>query len=479
MIAAEKVVFQPQPGPQSRFLASMADITGFGGAAGGGKSFGVLLYIAEPLAVHPVNGFQAVVFRREYPRITQSGGIWDTSKEIFPVLGAKATEGNLEYHYRRKGVETSVHFHHLQHESTCENWKGAQVPLFAFEELTEFTERQFFYIQSRNRSMCGYKPRTLATFNADADSWVKKFFAPWVSEEWPVTDRCISGERRYFIREGNTIVWLPKGKKTKDATSVTFIASNIYDNPILMEKDPNYIKRLKSLPLVDRLRLLNGDWTIRPEGGTLFRREWFKIIDAAPAQDQWSSVARAWDFAATEEKDNSKKAGPDWTASVKVARLKDGRFCVLDARKMREKPMICELALKNLAEADGPQCMIALEQEPGAAAVAVMQYYTRLLAGYVVKVNKTSRSKIERARPVSAQCEAGNVLIVRGPQTDDFLADLESFPNPRVHDDFPDAFDLCMAQFFGPQTDDHLQDLRNRLALRDKQREEMRNATAF
>src|SRR5205814_1180603 len=82
-------------------------------------------------------------------------------------------------------------------------------------------------------------------------------------------------------------------KRHKDATSVRFIAANIYDNKILMAADPNYEKNLKSLPLVEMRRLLLGDWTIRRAGGKLFRKDWFKVVDAIPASIV--RQARGWD----------------------------------------------------------------------------------------------------------------------------------------------------------------------------------------
>lgn len=483
---SESVSIQPQPGPQTRFLQSRADITVYGGAAGGGKSIGVILYPLRYAVAEPTNDFHAVIFRRTYPRITQAGGLLDESRNFYPLVSGVYNEQKTLWTFRSPRHRATVRFAHLQREADAESWKGAQIPLIAFDELTEFTERQFWYLQSRNRSTCGVQPQTIATTNPDADSWVKKFLAPWVDDTWPEEDRAVSGETRHLWRDGNTVVWLPRGERhydedgQPDDISVKFIFASIYDNPILLAKDPGYIKRLKALPLIDRLRLLNGDWNIRPEGGKLFRRAWFKVIDVAPPIDQWSHlIVRAWDMAASKEPTGEKKRGdgPDFTATVKIVKLKDGRYCVLDARKFREKPQGVEQALTTLAEQDGTRCQVALEQEPGSAGVTVVEYYVRLLAGYSVHVTKTTGAKIERARPASAQVEHGNVSIVRGPQTDDFLNDLEAFPNPHVHDDFPDAFDLAMSRLYAPDAHDHLQDLKDRLALREKRRKELEDAT--
>jgi hypothetical protein len=85
---------RPQAGPQTVFLSSRADIAVFGGAAGGGKSFSLLL---EPL-FHVGNGqFRAVTFRRTVPQLRAPGGLWDASRDIYTRLGATAREQGHEW----------------------------------------------------------------------------------------------------------------------------------------------------------------------------------------------------------------------------------------------------------------------------------------------------------------------------------------------------------------------------------------------
>ena len=80
----EPIVIRPQPGPQEAALASGADILIYGGAAGGGKTFGLLL---DPLRFIGVPGYGAVVLRRQYPDITATGGMWDESFNLYPHAG--------------------------------------------------------------------------------------------------------------------------------------------------------------------------------------------------------------------------------------------------------------------------------------------------------------------------------------------------------------------------------------------------------
>ena len=76
----EKIVLAPQKGPQEMFLATSADICIYGGAAGGGKTFGLLL---EPLRYMNNPDYNATIFRRDYTQVTSPGGLWDSSRKIY------------------------------------------------------------------------------------------------------------------------------------------------------------------------------------------------------------------------------------------------------------------------------------------------------------------------------------------------------------------------------------------------------------
>ena len=159
-----------QPGPQTDFLRSSADICVYGGAAGGGKTVGLIL---EPLRhATRVANFTAVFFRRSTPQITNPGGLWDESQNFYPRLGGKPHLGAREWRWPGAG---KIKFSHLQFDSTVYDWQGAQITLICFDELTHFTAHQFFYMVSRNRSTCGVRPYIRATCNPDADSWVADF----------------------------------------------------------------------------------------------------------------------------------------------------------------------------------------------------------------------------------------------------------------------------------------------------------------
>ena len=199
-----------------------------------------------------------------------------------------------------------------------------------------------------------------------------------------------------------------------------------------MQTDPGYLANLKALPLVERERLLGGNWRIRPAAGLLFRRSWVKVIDEAPANIR---MLRYWDLAATEKTDNN---DPDFTASVKMGTDDAGRYFVLHGLSMRKSPHHVTTAIENVASQDGKEVAIGLPQDPGQAGKSQAQMFVKMLAGHTVHTRPESGDKPTRFGPFSAQCEAGNVYFVRGDWNEEFFDQLEGFPDA-PHDDHADA----------------------------------------
>src|SRR5271166_3342266 len=252
------VKIRPQKGPQTDFLASNAEIVIYGGSAGGGKSYALLMDPLRYLTTIP--GFSGVIFRRTYPEIVLPGGLWDTSVELYQPLGAAPRQGKLDWTFPPYG--NTISFHHLQHETDKYSWQGSQVTYFGFDELSHFTESAFTYIAfSRGRSQCAIDSYVRGSCNPDP-GWVKSFLAPWVDKEY--SSRARSGETRYFIRGEKGLEWVERDHP--DAKSLSFIRASVYDNPIMLRRNPRYISSLKTLLPVERARLLDGDWDVRREG---------------------------------------------------------------------------------------------------------------------------------------------------------------------------------------------------------------------
>ena len=423
---------RPQPGPQTDFLGSDADITIYGGAAGGGKSFGLLL---APLQWSHVPGFGAVIFRRTTVQVRAEGGLWDDSAEIYPALDATPREQQLEWRFPSGA---SVSFAHMEYERNRLDWQGSQICLIGFDELTHFTWRQFSYMFSRNRSTCGVRPRIMATTNPDADSWVAEFIAWWIDQDtgFPVPER--AGVLRWFVQFGDDLIWGDSRETLLERypdslpMSVTFIPAKLEDNPALTSKDPAYRGKLMALDRVERERLLNGNWKIRPVAGMYFRREWFEIVDQAPAVD---IAVRYWDFAGSRR--TAKNKDPDWTVGLLLG-YKEPYFYILDVVRLQESPGTVMETVAATAAMDGPLTPIIVEQEPGSASLYHIDNLVDALPGFAVVGRPSTGSKILRAKPISSAAEHGKVIIARGEWNRTFLQELEYFPDG-AHDDQVDA----------------------------------------
>lgn len=404
-----------------------------------------------------------MIFRRIDWQLFMPGGLWQRSYEIYPYCGALPLKDERKWRFP-SGAE--VNLMSMHREQDVINFKGSEFTCIEIDELTDFTEFMFWYLFSRLRSMSGIKPYMRCFTNPDPDSWVKVLVAPWVDDTFP--DKAKSGEVRWFIRENDILTWVPKG--TPKAKSITFIFANIWDNKKLLEKDPDYLNNLETLPDAQKRQLLHGDWNVRPSGNK-FKREWFGYIDE-PSNDL-QKVVRYWDLAATEDiPRNSEKSGPDFTASVLAGRTKRDTYDVLDATWDRRSPGDVERLVQETAERDGKHVSIFMEQEPGSSGVnTIDNYRRRILPGFAFYGIRSTGSKEVRANPVSSMAQGKVISLLRAWWNDPFLNFLCAFPNPRIHDDPVDAFVGAMEQLFGKSSSHHLNMMRERLRLQKEVQE--------
>lgn len=439
-----------QPGPQTQFLQCNADVAFYGGSAGGGKTYGLLL---NPLYNKDNPKFGAVTFRRTTKQVRSEGGLWDTAIDLYSAIGARPNQQDLHFTWAEGMRHT---FAHMEYEKNRFDWQGAQIPLIQFDELTHFTWKQFSYMLSRNRSMSGVKGQIRGTCNPDPDHWVRRFIDWYIGEDgYAITER--SGVIRWFVTLGDEVKWADTKQEALEKYGVpglsendegqirpksfTFILSRLKDNQILMKSDPGYISNLMAMTRVERARLLGdgergGNWNIRPSAGMYFKRSDFEIVDIAPVCRKW---VRGWDQAATKKKKESDD--PDYTVGVRMGKTDDGRFVVDHVERFQEEPSTVDKRIKNTATSDGKAVTIRLVQDPGQAGKSQVQSQTKMLAGYKVNSQTATGDKATRAKPFASQVEAGNVLLVRGKWNDDYLNELENFTGTDEdgHDDQVDA----------------------------------------
>jgi len=436
-------MLEPQAGPQTMFMASSADIVIYGGAAGGGKTYALLL---EMLRHKDIKNFGAVIFRKNFTQITAEGGLWDSSVKLYTQVPDAEQRKSPKLHWKFKGGKLT--FAHLDREEDLQAWQGTEIAYLGFDELTHFSRHQFLYMLSRNRSTCGVKPYVRATCNPDSDSWVADFVSWWINQDtgYPIRER--SGVVRYMCVINDVIYWgdTPEdlasnhGINPEECKSVTFIASKLEDNKILMKSDPSYLSNLKAMTEVDMERLLYGNWKIKAQAGRYFKRTQIPIdgyYEKIP--DDVIYWCRAWDLAATDEDENG---DADYTAGVLIGIRKNNRYIVADVINKQVKAGDVEKLIRMTAISDrkkyGFSYRVRIPQDPGGAGKIVAKQYLNGLSGFDVKAEPVSGSKELRATPFAAQWQNGFVDVLIAEWNEMYFSQLESFPESK-HDDMVDA----------------------------------------
>ena len=121
-----------------------------------------------------------MIFRKSYPQIFNEGALWDEAHEIYPYVGARPRLSASQWVW---SSGASVSMRHIGGDDELQGWGGSQIPLIEFDELTEFSERAFWFMLSRNRSTCGVRPYMRATCNPDPESFVAKLISWWIGKD--------------------------------------------------------------------------------------------------------------------------------------------------------------------------------------------------------------------------------------------------------------------------------------------------------
>lgn len=380
-------------------------------------------------------------------QIKEEGGLWDASLKLYTLFpGTRPIQSPKPYWKFSSGAKVS--FRQIARDEDVYDWQGTEIPCIEFDELTHFSEFQFFYMLSRNRSTCGIKPYVRASTNPDADSWVAEFISWWIDQEtgYAIPER--SGKLRYMARVNEEIVWGDSPEEVirianeadydveideNDIKSVSFVSSTVFDNQVLLKANPGYLSNLKAQSIVERERLLNGNWKIKAAKGLFFPRSALPELLPDIPNDvvRW---VRGWDLAAT---DTDEGGDPAYTASVLLGKRRDGRYVIADATNNRIKAEKVRALVKQCAVSDKAKykrVRIRMSKDPGQAGKEQAQSYTKMLAGFSLHFVSESGTKEARAEPFAAQWQAGNVDVVAGTWTETLLGQYESFPESKFKD---------------------------------------------
>jgi len=395
------------PTLKQRVLLSLDRLDVFyGGAAGPGKSWGLL---AGALQYVDVPGYAAIMFRRTFPELSQAGGLIEVSHLWLDGTDARYHQGDHQWTFPSGA---SLTFAHMQYETDKDRYRGASYQYIAFDELTTFTETQFRYLFGRlrrpERSPAGAAPDGMTL------------------DQVPLRMRSASnpgGPGHDWVKERYI------DKETRERR--IFLPARLSENPHMDQAA--YLTSLAELTEVERERLILGDWDAIDAGGMFEPSLWPTI--ARYSSDQW---LRVWDLAGS--KPTPEYPDPDWTVGGRIDRDRTtGQVYVTDVVRFREDPATTEEIVKATALRDG-YGPVAIEQEPGSAGVSVITRYSRHVLQGLASVHaiRPTGDKVTRARAVAAAAGRGEVTLVVGPWNAEFKPELRRFPHG-AHDDQVDV----------------------------------------
>lgn len=291
LLAEDKRLFYPTPGPQFEAATSIADVIGYGGAAGGGKTW---LISGLALTEHK----KSVIFR-QHKNQTQK-----FVQDFAQILGGSAGYSSQNSQWRHE--DRLIEFAGLEDPRDHEKWQGRDHDLYALDEVTQMREYDVRYVIGWNRSSDpAQRCRTVMTFNPPTTAegrWVIGYFAPWLDPTYPRPAEygelrwftTIAGNEDYEVPDGRSFVIEPETgefiydfdpaafepTKIVQPKSRTFIKARVSDNPYYMAT--GYISQLQTLPEPLRSQMLDGDFL------------------AGIEDDAWQVIPTAWVQAAQE-----------------------------------------------------------------------------------------------------------------------------------------------------------------------------------
>jgi len=227
-----KIVFKPNRGPQTEFLSAPEQDVLYGGSAGGGKSYAMLV---DPLRYMHIKEHRALLLRKSMPELRE---LIDKSRELYPKAFAGAKFREVEKIWRFPSG-ASLEFGYLDRDADVYRYQGQSYTWIGIDELTQYpTEFPLQYLQSR-----------LRTTNNDIKCYIRCTANPGgVGGYWV--------KKRYLDPAPPNQSFIGQDKITRK-----FIPARLEDNPYLAA-DGKYEQMLQSLPAVQRKQLLEGNWDV-------------------------------------------------------------------------------------------------------------------------------------------------------------------------------------------------------------------------
>lgn len=414
------ITHKPWP-KQLDFLTLTQREAFYGGAAGGGKSDALLMGALQHV---DVPGYSALILRRTYADLWKQGALIPRSHQWLASTAAR-WKGDLHKWEFPSGAV--IEFGYLERDEHLAKYDSSEYQYIAFDEVTQFTKNQYTYMFSRNRRVEGQ--------NATVPLRMRSASNPGgVGHEW-VKERFVDAA-------------------TRDPKRV-FIPALMHDNPAINAAE--YSCDLEELEPVRRAQLRDGDWDIRPESGSPYKRKWWYEPDTYVANRylfdderiRTHTIARCLSY----DTAFSKNVDADYTACTVFDLLADRRLPVRHA--WHDRLTFPELIARIRADCrrwnnDHKLRWIVIENKgSGISAIQQLKQDARLSHEPGMPGPEMFRpftpvgDKAERGRRASTWCERGCVLLPipsdRTPWLPDHEENLFGFPDLE-HDDPYDSF---------------------------------------
>lgn len=390
-----------QPWPKQRAWLDLDCLEAFyGGAAAGGKSEALLMAALQ--YVH-VPGYSALILRRDTQRLTLAGGLIPRSFSWLADKGPTWNGTRKTWSFPTAGEPATLSFGYLRDASDKYRYGSSEYQYIAFDELTEFHEDDYLFLFSRLRRRSSLpvplRMRSASNPGNVGHAWVKQRFI---------------GEQTSFVGE-EPVVW---------RNGIAYVPARIADNPAVQEAE--YVRSLSHLPVVDRERLMHGDWTIRAEG--LIRLEWLRYYEEheqqlrlfTPAGVPWTNLAPdqcrrfvTIDPAGTSAERAQEQRGrsPSWTVAAVWNQPFGNHSEHLVLRDVRRQRVgfegLCHL-LRDIYRTWRPSRMYIEREKLGQAAVDVLANELPLET-----ISPSGQDKVERAAPLLVKLERGEIWLPR------------------------------------------------------------------
>jgi phage terminase large subunit-like protein len=456
-VPKEPIVVGPcSPAQQMVFdRAREVDFLLIGGSRGGGKSEVAtqisLMYKDDP-------HYNGMYVRTEFPQLMGAGGLWEIATKYYPLFGAKARQNPSPMYTFPSGAK--IRFRPVATTAEAEKLRGLQFSFIGIDEITQLEKEAVIAMLACLRSEADMNSFCLGTMNPHRDNWVFDL-VKWYLDDQGYVDKEKNGKVRYFVVKDNNFIFAEyedwfRENMPETVTGLNpntgeefyippkkfaFVQLTIFDNHILLKKNPRYLGELQNLPEHERAKQLYGNWFAESDTVKYFNRKMVrgqngeKVKKALPLG---CTKVRAWDKANTEFVLKLNNTDADFSACIGMAKCPEGKFYIygdfhesnFDEHekvygKFRKSSGQRDQIMLNQAMHDGSDTTIVIATDAGADGKQVFQEMAKkfISKGFRVRSAPTAvqTQKFTRFEPFLMACEAGLVYIVE-----------DSFPDART-----------------------------------------------